>query len=91
MLVIEQYESRFVHVESRLTMVEQTVTRSGNMLAKLLRHNNGIAIEEDENMEAIGGRMEIEPPAPMGSGTKRICSTTNRELAHPETPNSHHA
>jgi hypothetical protein len=90
-VVLEQYEERFVHVESRLTMVERTVNKSGNMLAKLLRHN-GIDIEDDENLDPLGAPMEIEHHPTMANGTKRICPTTNHsELSPHATPNSHHA
>ena len=89
-VVIEQYEARFIHVESRLTTVEQTVNRSGNMLAKLLRHN-GIAIDDDESMEPAGGPMDVEPQALMSSGTKRTCPSSHSVMSQRETPNSHHA
>ena len=39
-VVIEQYEARFVYVENRLTSVERCVNKSGNMLAKLHRRRN---------------------------------------------------
>lgn len=87
-VVIEQYEARFVHVESRLTMVEQTVNRSGNMLAKLLRHN-GIAIDEEESAPLINGPMEIEAQVQMEGGIKRVCPTTHREFSPHAPPNSH--
>lgn len=67
-LVIEQYEARFVHVESRLTMVEKTVNKSGSMLAKLL-HHNGIAIDDEENSDPVGGPMEIDHRVSMESRT----------------------
>ena len=75
-VVIEQYEARFVHMDSRLTMVEKTVNKSGNMLAKLLRHN-GIAIEDDENLDPLVAPMEMEHQTIMESGTKRICPTNH--------------
>ena len=89
-VVIEQYEARFVHVESRLTTVEKTVNKSGNMLAKLLRHN-GISIDDDDNIDPISGPMDVENQVPMESGTKRICPTNHRELTQHVNSNSHHA
>mmetsp|Transcript_28026 Transcript_28026/g.40116 ORF Transcript_28026/g.40116 Transcript_28026/m.40116 type:complete len:732 (-) Transcript_28026:478-2673(-) len=88
-VVIEQYEARFVHVESRLTMVEKTVNKSGNMLAKLLRHN-GIDIDDDENIDPVGGPMEIEAQGPMEGGTKRVCPSSHRELSQSALINNNH-
>ena len=89
-VVIEQYEARFVHVESRLTSVERSVNKSGTMLAKLLRHN-GIAVDDEEDTDPASGPMEIETQAQSASGTKRICPTDQRELSQREFPNSSHA
>lgn len=75
-VVIEQYEARFVHVESRLTSVEKSVSKSGSMLEKLLRHN-GIDLSDDEdNSSSNGGAMEVENQnqLTMEGSTKRICS-----------------
>mmetsp|Transcript_25750 Transcript_25750/g.36892 ORF Transcript_25750/g.36892 Transcript_25750/m.36892 type:complete len:149 (-) Transcript_25750:267-713(-) len=88
--VVEQYEARFIHVESHLTLVERSVNKSGNMLAKLLRHN-GIALDDDENTDPTGGLMEIEPNRQMESGTKRICPTNQRELSQQATLANHNA
>jgi hypothetical protein len=89
-VVIEQYEARFVHVESRLTSVEKSVNKSGDMLAKLLRHN-GIDVEDEETMAPSGGPMEIEHQRSQESGSKRICPTSQRTLSQHALPNSDHA
>jgi len=88
-VVIEQYEARFVHVESRLDSVERTVNKSGDMLAKLLRHN-GITIEDDENMDPSGSTMEIEHQVLSESGTKRSCPSSSNELSTRAPSNQHH-
>ena len=77
-VVIEQYEARFVHVESRLTSVERSVNKSGNMLAKLLRHNGIELSDDEENSPTIGGSMEIDRQMPSEGGTKRLCSSHQR-------------
>jgi hypothetical protein len=89
-VVIEQYEARFVHVESRLTSVEKSVNKSGDMLAKLLRHN-GIDVEDEETMAPSGGPMEIEQQRSQESGSKRICPTSQRTLSQHALSNSDHA
>ena len=77
-IVIEQYEARFVHVESRLTSVERSVNKSGTMLAKLLRHN-GIDLSDDEDLpHPMGAPMEVENQPVTESGVKRVCPSTQR-------------
>lgn len=88
-VVIEQYEARFVHVESRLESVERTVNKSGDMLARLLRHN-GISIDEDATMDPSGGTMEIETQAVSESGTTRVCQSSPSELLHRAPSTQHH-
>jgi len=81
-IVIEQYEARFVHVEGRLTSVEKSVKKSGSMLAKLLRHN-GIDLSDDEDTpHEMGAPMEVENQLAMGSGVKRTCPSTQPNLSN---------
>ena len=89
-VVIEQYEARFVHVESRLTSVERSVSRSGTMLARLLRHN-GIPVDEEETANSEGGSMEIENIVQSTNGAKRTCPTVQGESSQSGTPNNDHA
>jgi len=88
-VVVEQYEARIVHVESRLTLVERSVTRSGNMLAKLLQHN-GIELDEENEPPLISSPMEIKNQTTTVSGTKRICTTNPRELSQRVPSTNHH-
>ena len=88
-LVIEQYEARFVHVESRLDSVERTVNRSGDMLARLLRHN-GINVDEDVGMDPTAGTMEIEPQTLPESGTKRVCPSSPSESSQRASSSQNH-
>ena len=82
-VVIEQYEARFVHVESRLTSVERSVNKSGSMLAKLLRHN-GIDISDDEEYpHPMEAPMEVENMTVTESGTKRVCPSNPRSPSQP--------
>ena len=90
-LVIEQYEARFVHVESRLTLVERSVNRSGNMLAKLLQHN-GIELDDEDETPLTNSPMEIENQNQTTGGTKRNCPTTEqRELSQRVSSTNNHA
>jgi len=82
-VVIEQYEARFVNVESRLTSVERSVNRSGNMLAKLLRHNGIDISDEDEQALPLEGPMEVENQVVFESGTKRSCPSSQRVSSQP--------
>jgi len=82
-LVIEQYERRFVHMEGRISTVEKSVNKSERMLDSLLRHH-GISVDtiEIDNTTAtttsLSGPMELEHSGAMEGGTKRICHNQNQ-------------
>ena len=90
-VVIEQYEARFVYVENRLTSVERCVNKSGNMLAKLLHHNGIELTDADDTEVSPFSPMEIEHQSQTNGGTKRTCPSSPGELSQPATTVGHHA
>ena len=94
-VVIEQYERRFVHMEGRLSTVEKSVNKSERMLDSLLRHHginvDTIEIDTATNTTAsLSGPMELEHSGTMEGGTKRLCYGNNQsELTARENSNNH--
>ena len=85
--VVEQYEQRFVRIETmchdnatRITRVERTTGRTNDMLKVLLRHN-GIAVDDDEtgqedqpHVNSTHDQMDVETLGTIqgtSGGTKR--------------------
>mmetsp|Transcript_4040 Transcript_4040/g.5988 ORF Transcript_4040/g.5988 Transcript_4040/m.5988 type:complete len:151 (-) Transcript_4040:390-842(-) len=76
-VVIEKYEERFVHMESRLTVVERSVGKSEHMLDLLLRHNGISLTDHPEEARILSGPMDVEHSGPVETGTKRVCHTSS--------------
>ena len=93
-VVIEQYERRFVHMDSRLTTVEKSVNKSEKMPDSLLRHH-GITIDtiEVDHMNrtttSLSGPMELEHSGAMEGGSKRVCHGAIQSEASMQEGNHH--
>jgi len=87
-VVIEQYEQRFIHVEGRLTSVENTVGKSARMLERLLVFN-GIDLTDTPEIEAP---MEVDQTSASESGrNKRICHGTPSQVdSHKASQTNNH-
>jgi len=91
-VIYEQYEQRFVHVEQRLTTVENTINRSANMIERLLVLNGINMTDEPSNEQpSASAPMEVENNGNGDVGRKRICHSMPDENSQRVSQNCTHA
>ena len=91
-VIYEQYEQRFVHVEQRLTTVENTINRSANMIERLLVFNGINMTDEPSNEQpSASAPMEVENNGNGDVGRKRICHSMPDENSQRVSQNCTHA